>query len=283
MNVKQVRRVRRQRPPGYPTRPEVARDPELLRRHVPSAWRKSAQVTAALSIMLASAYAQDPPVKGKALKIAPIFEHGEGYGSEGCIIMNPPRFLAEEEAQRIIAQELKEAGIPAPERKKTLPELEVATFGTGVIETRDPKDGKIWDTSEGVENGRAPLVLDFFESQKRIAIVYVSKDDKNLPLSGDIRSSGGLKSSVTERLFVKAAEWVRQEIIKNDQAPEAYYGILYDPCPQYQEPDWTKIPPGPDHAKRCKEAIDALNPDPAGLLRAQVKDFIEWLKGQGAI
>ncbi len=282
MNVNTVRKVRRQRRPGYPTRPEVARDPELLRRHVPSAWKKSAQVTAALSIMLVSAYAQESPVKGKALKIAPVFEHGEGYGSEGCIIMNPPRFLAEEEAQRIITQELEKAGIPAPERNKTLPGLEVAKLEFGSVEVPDPKDGSVWFRFQGVEKERIPLVLDFFESTKHIALVYVSKEDQGFALSGDIKDFGAM-SSVKERLFVKASQWVREEIRKNDSAPDLFYGVLYDPCPEYREADWTKIPPGPDQVKKWKEATEALNPDPAGLLRAQVKDFIEWLKGQGAI
>ncbi len=284
MRIQQVRKVRRQRRPGYPTRPQVHRDPELLRRHVPSAWKKSAQVTAALSIMVASAYAEDVSPKGETLKVSPIFEHGEGFGSEGCIIMNPPRFLAEEEALRIIVQELGKAGLPPPERNKTLPGLMTAKLETGSVEVPDPKDGKMWSTLALVENGQIPLTLQFFEPAKRIAIVYVSKKDEQFLLSGDMKEGRSLGSSVKSRNFVKAAEWVRGQIKKNTKAPDAYYGVLYDPCPPTKEPDIAWTPSDRDSQKKYTEAVKAANsPEPQNLLRAQVRDFIEWLKGQGAI
>ncbi len=305
MRVQQVRKVRRQRRPGYPTRPEVARDPELLRRHVPSAWKKSAQVTAALSIMLASAHAQDAIPKKAPLKIAPIFEHGEGFGSEGCIIITPPRFLAEEEALRIITEELAKAGIPAPLKDEVLPQMFIQKC----------RDGRL-------DEGRRPFIFDFYEPTKRIAIEYVSYKDDNLLLSGNEKWLGG---SVTPRNFVKAAEWVRKEIQKNESAPDVYYGILYDPAPLPQEPDSTFTPirskenekagidaeaPRSEQQRKRPSIVGVLNSPEAkeerrvraedwkkrhdedlriafnkssNLLRAQVRDFIEWLKGQGAI
>ncbi|HBO43451.1 MAG TPA: hypothetical protein DD670_05880, partial [Planctomycetaceae bacterium] len=43
--------------------------------------------------------------------VAPVFEHGEGSGSTGCIVMTPPVFLSEEEAMQIIKDELAKHGI----------------------------------------------------------------------------------------------------------------------------------------------------------------------------
>ncbi len=307
MRIQQVRKVRRQRRPGYPTRPEVARDPELLRRHVPPAWKKSAQVTAALSIMLAAAHAQDADSQKSSLKIAPIFVHGEGYGSDGCIVLNPPRFLAEDAARTIIMEELARAGIPTPVQDITLP----CVF---VQKVRDERLDKGWQ----------PLKFDFWEPTKRIAIEYVSYKDENLLLSGDTTWLGG---SVTPRNFLKASQWVREEILGNDRAPDVYYGILYDPAPAPEEPESTSIPAVPEKSQKSEEVVKVSPSEPqrrlprnvgsawlnspegrekmqkrndesrkahdealrkayeksSALLRAQVRDFIEWLKGQGAI
>ena len=43
--------------------------------------------------------------------VAPIFEHGEGRGSDGCIAVCPPVFLSEDEAMQVIKEELAKAGI----------------------------------------------------------------------------------------------------------------------------------------------------------------------------
>ena len=281
MNINKVRKVRRQRRPGYPARPEVMRDPELLRRHVPSAWKKSAQVTAALSIILASASAQDSLSKGKALKIAPIFEHGEGRGTTGCVVMNPPDFLSEEEAVRIIIKELVKAGIQEPEQTKSLPDILIPKYETGIGPSFRNKDGSESWTVEYVEKERKPLVFDLYESTRSIAIEYVSLTDEDFVLSGDKHDAN--MTTAPSYNFLSAAKYLREDLQKNTSAREIYCGIFYDPCPRPKERDWMNLPPGPERDKKRSEAMTLPVPVPADLLRAQVRDFIEWLKGQGAI
>jgi hypothetical protein len=43
--------------------------------------------------------------------VAPIFEHGEGRGATGCVVVTFPVFLSEEEAMQVIREELAEHGI----------------------------------------------------------------------------------------------------------------------------------------------------------------------------
>ena len=43
--------------------------------------------------------------------VAPIFQHGEGRGATGCIVMSPPVFLSEEEALQVIREEMAAKGV----------------------------------------------------------------------------------------------------------------------------------------------------------------------------
>ncbi len=279
MRVKQVRKVRRQRRPGYPTRPEVARDPELLRRHVPSAWKKSAQVTAALSIVLASAYAQDAPSKAKGFKVAPIFEHGEGRGATGCVVMTPPQFLAEDDALRIIIQEMEKAGIPTPDRGKSFRDI---TYGENIFPPPPDKDGTGPWTPDLLEGDRKPIVFDLYEPLEGIVIEYVSSTGRQFAVTDQDKFLSRFSSVVSYDLL-DAAKRLRRNLERNRSHRNLYCGVFYDPGYSHKTVDSAKISLGPDNDAKRKDAVESLNPSPADLLRAQVKDFIEWLKGQGAI
>ena len=251
MRVQQVRKVRRQRRPGYPTRPEVARDPELLRRHVPPVWKKSAQVTAALSIMLAAAYAEDPPTKEKAAKVAPIFDHGDGRGAMGCVAMNPPRFFSEEEALKIIADETGKASLPLTLRSAPLQEVRIHQDRYALY---NKETGTHLVTPPGIR----PLEFDLADKDRRVAVEFVSYDD--------YFTQGGTRdcsSSAWDMDFKGLAKSLATRIGDADKTSGRFYGVFYDPAGDL----------GTGQAYQS----------PADLLRAQVKDFIEWLKGQGAI
>src|SRR6516164_2355274 len=90
--------------PKYPTRCEVAARPGLLRRHQPPAWKKWPELTSAAGLFLLADTAKltaadggpnagPPSAQTNAVAVvAPIFNHGEGRGATGCIVMAPPVF-----------------------------------------------------------------------------------------------------------------------------------------------------------------------------------------------
>ena len=43
--------------------------------------------------------------------VAPIFEHGDGRGATGCVVVSPPVFLSEEEGMQILREELAKHGV----------------------------------------------------------------------------------------------------------------------------------------------------------------------------
>jgi hypothetical protein len=129
LNMLQVRPVNKYRVPSYPEKIDVLRDPVLLKT-IPERWKHNVHIGMALSSILAftlsgcssgklvpddssgitiknSNQKTEPLVAG----VAPIFEHGNGRGSFGCVSVAPPSFLSEEEAFQAIQEEAKLYGI----------------------------------------------------------------------------------------------------------------------------------------------------------------------------
>ena len=77
--------------PGYPIRPEVDERPELLRL-LPKRWQANPAVVAALTACLAMAAAGRSAAADTPTCVAPVFEHGRGTGSFGCVAVNPPEY-----------------------------------------------------------------------------------------------------------------------------------------------------------------------------------------------
>ena len=118
--------VRRQKVPRYPTRLEVQANPTLLEKHLPPAWKTHAEMAGLVGVLLTANACVDlaqnsgtnPTVKHAI--VAPIFVHGEGRGAVGCVVVNPPVFLSEQDAMQVIREELKKAGVVLSDNKVPL-------------------------------------------------------------------------------------------------------------------------------------------------------------------
>ncbi len=117
--------------PSYPVRLVYEKHPELILEHIPYGWLKNRVITGALSVFVLSGFTLscssdgnsdvaitdgefDHPDKinlKKNYSIAPLFIHGDGRGSTGCIVMNPPCFLTEADAKEIIFSKLEGYGL----------------------------------------------------------------------------------------------------------------------------------------------------------------------------
>jgi hypothetical protein len=268
--------LRKYRIPGYPTRLEVLEQPELLERHLPPGWRATAEMAGLAGVFLAlnsTLRAEEPkqPAKPEAAIVAPIFEHGEGRGVDGCVAIAPPVFLSEEEAMQIIAEELSRAKIDVSKRDialsgVTIPLREWA-FGK--------EGGKLeWQIRE-VRGEVLPLEVDILDDEHNVAVEFVSHSD--------YYKVGGARenSTIEQYAFKEVAGYIARQASKKGKGVRI--GIFYDPLTPYnpkavyEEKDLELL------KQKFEELRTSARTESKRLLRLQVKDFIDWLKGQGVI
>lgn len=316
MNLK-VNPVAKYDSPEYPTNAVLDEHPELLKL-VPRRWRGNPAVVAALTGMclLVSTHragaAQEEAAKPQA-RIAPIFQHGEGRGSFGCIATNPPVVLSEEEARELINEEAKKAGIVfapdshiypqvvAPPKQRTTPPDRIPTFtfdGTDKrlnvhYEFMSREDGDKWRSAESL----------------RVHTVTTRVDGHMVTT---VSGLSGLSSLYTDDLLTCATSL--RDRLETARVPGSSV-VFYDPMtvpvltsgvdlkihrievkkatedqPREQIPGASAGISDPIAAPAVSSRTDYLNGPrdeakkaSAEQLREQVRDFIKWLKAQGVI
>jgi hypothetical protein len=285
--------------PGYPIRPEVDARPEILRL-LPKRWQGNAAVVAALTACIALATCGKSAAQDSPSRVAPVFIHGGGIGAFGCMSVSPPVFLSEDDARKVIVDEAKRAGISlAPDSKTVegvqLPTLERRAVNAGTrtdasgnkLHSFQTKPEKVTNLhsfqAKPVKVTKArPIVLDGFDRKHNIAFEYVSSQDFN-----DWKMSERL-STVYSYDLRDAADKLRNAILQTESA--GTYGVFYDPLvreacgvakpaggrAEFKAPctDWQA---GRTNSRAVE--LDLAREQ----LRAQVKDFIKWLKAQGVI
>lgn len=265
-----VKPVTRYSSPKYPTKEELLRTPAVLTK-VPHRWQKNPVVLAALGMTaFLTSCTQTPETETAA---APLFVHGEGIGSFGCVAVISPYFLSEEEAFDIILAEAKEYGNLdfTPEAVPSIENISIPS----VIEA---------ETETKVKSETGSLDFDGWNKEKKIVFEFVSSGDVHI-----WRKDGEFQSTVTTYPIQKAAAVLQKGLKKSSALPgttavfyDGYdYGALEEIYEKNQElfldkepSDWTGLQEANElAAKKLGEEN----------LRAQVRDFIDWLKGQGMI
>ena len=247
--------------PQYPTKIQVYEDPDLLKKYMPPLWRKNAQVAGLATLfMVASCQSNKSILKSDldsnaAAIVAPIFEHGDGRGSVGCEVINPPVFLSEEEALQVIGEELVKSGF---EISKTNVSLANLTIHHGIDIDRD--DYYIRGICE--RGDLKPLNVDLYDDSQKIAVEFVSKSDNQ-----DFGIRRGIGSSVDSYDLHAVADSLAEEVKVRGKG--VYFGTFYDPLERsLDDEEWYWD----------REGMVSKQ-----YLRNQVKDFIDWLKAQGVM
>jgi hypothetical protein len=285
-----IKPVKSYRTPRYPDKRVVLDNPELLKT-IPQRWKNNARAVAALSALAAIMTAGCSPTpdrtgvigtspgvndgaanSAQASKntvntintertewVAPIFEHGDGRGSFGCVSIAPPAFLSEEEAFDVICAEAEKAGITLAAGGLTLKGVKLPKTKYNLNE-----DSKVDSSKKG------DLVLDGYDSENKIGVEFVSLQDYD-----EWHAEEGMWSSVSDYDFLSAAQILRDGLGKKTQ--DNAVGIFYNPMPRLDE----KLIFDEKTTFEEKEAI--LKEEAAAQLRKQVIDFLEWLKGEGII
>jgi hypothetical protein len=264
--------VKRYREPRYPAKLQVLSHPALLRQNLPPAWRTVPEMAGAMALCLAAntatCNAQGAPggsTNAAVAIVAPVFEHGEGRGATGCIVVSPPAFLSEEEAWQVIEMELSRHGVNASEKK-----FEVRGVMIPVLRERWKRQDKKAKTMVAEPIGwSAPFRADRVDSKKQIVVEFVSKEEYHV-LGGPLRSS-----SVQHYEFKEVARSLAEQV-KAQAKDKIYLGVLYDPALH------SDYEPGRTVAD-MEQACTATVAESKRLLRLQVQDFVKWLQAQGAI
>lgn len=264
-----VTHVKSYRTPDYPTKEDVIRNPDIL-RIIPKRWRKNPAICAVLIFTLSTGLfacaknedgenTQDDDAMS-AITI-PVFEHGSGRGSFGCVSVAPPVFLSEEEACQVIREEAERAGIAFHDSKTVYADLAMY----------DSAGGENSNTKKTVKR---EISLDGYNADLRIGFEYVSLDD--FRALSKPKNNDGPQSSV-EAFNMK---FTADELSANIPGLAAFY----DPGSDFHDFnfDWST-----EDENAYSEYLEKYTADQKEKmkeqLREQVRDFLEWLAGEGVI
>ncbi len=281
MEVKPLMYIKK---PKYPLKEEL--NEEELKQRIPKRWMVSPAAKIAFGTLAAvtltgCTYGGAPSVAYNVsetsiisdtypamINIAPLFEHGEGRGSYGCMMIAPPVFLSEEEALVVINEVAKEYGIEfsaegSPEFTNVL---------QPAVNIYSPED-------QALSNKTMSFEADFADSGRGVLIEFVSVEDVK-----KWHQDKGYASSVENYNTKNAADQLSDSL--ESAAVFGYTtGILYDPCERCKPEEFSN-----DEEWNQEEREAAWNKAEAKAremseeqLKAQAKDFFEWLKTQGVI
>lgn len=306
-----IRPVQKYPEPRYPTRDEAREKPELL-KHVPARWEKAPGLAALLGVLaLTSSRAEAgeegappaaaldpeaavrppetaPEIQKASVVVAPILDEAlarDGRGAFGCVAVNPPSFLAEDEALDLIRSELEAAGL----RLQDDAVLENMTAPTGPDEDRQTttnRDGSItvrMKRSWGRPNklGQRPVRFDWADTNRAVYIEYLCQRDYR-------EWEGSSMSTVDSYDFAKLAGRVAEAYGKYPADRRTVFGIFFDPL-AHEGVERDQITGLSFEEERVMNnelrAADAAAKDARGRdkLRRQVRYFIEFLKQEGLV
>jgi len=291
MKIKPVKSYKK---PGYPTREDFLSNSSYLSEYIPDKWKRNKIVATALAVYIFGANnsnaqtfgntkesfvtmnnnlnKKENDIKKKSVEekltpsIAPIFIHGDGRGSTGCMVMNPPVFLSEEEARQVVESELMKEHIVFDKKNMKLNEV-------------------VFQSDYGFQSvDKDAVTLDGFSSKYNLGYEVVTErdygkfvDDRNL-------------STVQSFDFVKAAENLREKMKDYGKMNTV---IFYDPLERYEYTDnknsayeeilrkEQEIENDAKGGSRHYQKIDKSKS--IELLKCQVQDFIEWIKKEGLL
>lgn len=266
--------LRGYRRPGYPRRGEEG---NAVSDFIPKRWRRSGRVAGAMAFLLfplpggkaradvspphtAASPRADDHRKGPSgqTPLARVFAHGEGRGAFGCVAVAPPAFLTEHDARQVILEEFAKAGVHFQLDAKRLPELRERSV---TVEYEKRADGKGYEAHQLEKRGE-PMLLDGWDPAHQIGFEFISE--------GDYFKLGGVQSASTvqDYDFKEVAEKLAADA---GRVSGMHLGIFYDPM---APAEWVH---------KSGEYHEAPNVRGEAELRAQVRDFIAWLKREGVL
>lgn len=186
-----------------------------------------------------------------------------GRGAYSCIAATAPVFLSEDEARQVIVDEGIKAGI--------IFTPDVATGDSICYPITAWTPNSIYQAKAGTS--QRPLILDGLDQKRQIGYEFVSRSD----YEGWVDRLGPL-DQVQDFDLRGSAEIMRNAM--QQAQPSGSYAVFYDPAVD----DYSNYKYGQRFPLFLYSKLnDKYYPLSRQELRAQVKDFIQWLKVQGVI
>jgi len=249
--------------PRYPTKAVVLMNPAIL-NYLPQRWKSMPSLCLALTLTISTGLygcakddTRDKDESDKDLKVSvPFFAHGEGRGAYGCVMVAPAVYLSEEEAFQIIKEEAEAKGVHFSDTK--------------TIKGMNFPATNIYYGDTEYETWKGSIELDGFDSDLQIGFEYVSEEDVY-----EWAKESDYWCSVSEYDMKGTAERL-SEVVKNT-------AVFYDPGADADafEMNWeadneTMQAYADQYRSEQREQMQEN-------LRAQVRDFLEWLAAEGII
>lgn len=277
----QVEKVRSYPVPRYPTAVQF-HEGENIARYVPRRWRgkrlvgqvllftamtglcsctvphtETVQETAEKTPWYLQMFGSEPESGETQMAplSVPLFVHGNGRGSFGCDSVLPPVYLSEDEAAQVIRETAMEYGVQFSRKSEKTVESKKLPY-TNIY------GAEMDDTYKGT------LALDGYDDTLKIGFEYVSQSDV-----AEWHKDTDMMSSVETFDMKGTAERLTDALT----GTAVFYdpGMDYSTMPEWHsEEDWDRAVD-----EYCALQKERMMED----LRAQVVDFLEWLKGQGVI
>lgn len=284
-----LRKANNYKAPNYPTKKDFLLKPNTLKNYLPRKWSNNKLIIGAFAIFTlinkveANSESKDSHISinreeskfNKELNnlkkektnnrlqlVAPLFIHGDGRGATGCVVINPPTFLSEEEARLIIEEELMNENIIFDKKNYKIDE---AVFLNKSSYREDEPD---------------TVKLDGFSSKYNLGYEFISSKDY-FKFGGEWDGS-----SVQSYDVVRAAENLREKMKVNGKINSV---IFYDPMERdedekndrkgyqeklrYQKYNFEEYSDNDKILIRKERKSKSIE-----LLKKQISDFIEWAK-----
>lgn len=319
-----IRPVTRFRPPNYPSLEQAREDPRLLEA-VPRRWTVSPVLAYALGVGLlarpedtqareaavpkienigffgsgqrpkpetpASAAVQ-PSCAWVAAVLADALEQ-DGRGGFGCVAVNPPVVLPEDEAIDIIRAELQAAGLELEQDVEVENILNPLSRLSGNEQNVDreltarfnaDKEGEFFHRDK-IFIGRTKATFDLADSKRSIYIEYLSMKDY-------VNWMGHENSTASYYDFPKLVPLVAEALGKRAAGKPEAYGIFFDPLAHSPEPPSGRMQglnPEQQRLVRTERGMEyarlagSLPERSREKLRDQVRFFVKQLRERGVI
>jgi len=120
---------------------------------------------------------------------------------------------------------------------------------------------------------KGSLELDGYDQRKNIGFEFISEEDYE-----EWHVDEGIRSSVDTYDFLSTAEILAEGM--KGKTGDLTVGVFYNPMSQWTEEEIEDIM---DEESSWEEKEALIKERASEQLREQVKDFLEWLKGEGII
>ncbi len=246
------------RSPKIPTRDYVDDNPEIL-NHIPRRWMSDAVVLTALAgtVMLLSLSRMNATSSIKPIsKVSPLFNHGDTKWAQIRGKIAVPVFLSEDAARDVVRKEAAKYGVSFDTSAESQEVIEIPTL-----------------LNKHNKNVSTTVILDGVDKKHNICFEVITTNDA---VGLRVKKAVSYASSMYDTK--NAADGLRNGLRRAH--PRGIYGVFYAPSIRHSDiMKSSAISTNKNQAELDKQA----KAHSKQLLRAQVKDFIKWLKAEGVI